>query len=157
MEPKRPPSDVPVDAPLTPPGPLLRAQVVIDPNSFTRTALGSVIGEVYIRVGDTAFPSKGWTDFVDVVVGWWQSSLPVTARSKGRTQLQFMDGPNKLFVAAGTQPGGVLIQDDRGNTLGEVDLEELRDSVHAAERIVLAGLHARGWLGGPAASKGGRK
>lgn len=157
MDPKRPPSDVPVDAPLTPPRPLLRAQVVVNPKSFTLAGLGNVIGEVYIRVGDTAFPSKGWTDFVDVVVGRWQSSLPATARFKGRTQLQFMDGPNKLFVAAGTQPGGVLIQDDRGNTLGEVDLEELRDSVRAAERIVLAELHARGWLGGQERSKDGRE
>ena len=68
-----------------------------------------------------------------------------------------MDGPHKLLVAAGTQPGGVLIQDDRGNTLGEVDLEEFRDSVHAAERIVLAEYRARGWLGEPEALKGGTR
>ncbi len=153
MDPKPPPLDAPSDAPVVPPRPLLRAQVVVEPKSFTRTGLGSVIGEVYILVGDTAYPDAGWTDFVDTVVGWWQSSLPVTARSKGRTQLQFMDGPNKLFVAAGTQPGGVLIQDDRGNTLGEVDLEAFRHSVHAAERIVDAELRARGWLGEPAGSR----
>jgi hypothetical protein len=128
--------------------------VVVNPKSFTRTDGGSVIGEVHILVGDTAYPDAGWTDFVDVVVGWWQRSLPVTARSRGRTQLQFMDGPNKLFVAAGTLPGGVLIEDDRGNTLGEVDLESFRESVWAAERVVLAELRARGWLAEPGSSRG---
>ena len=67
---ERPSPDAPADAPVAPPRKLLRAQVVVEPKSFTRTGLSSVIGEVYILVGETAYPSRGWTDFVGTVVGW---------------------------------------------------------------------------------------
>ena len=45
--------------------------IVLDPASLERSALGSITGCVLVQSGGIAFPESSWRDFPAIVIRWW--------------------------------------------------------------------------------------
>jgi hypothetical protein len=68
--------------------------IQVAPDTFIRRASGSVIGHIWIYIGDWAFPGVAWDDFPVVILGWWIESWLLTSSEDHRTaRCNFMDGP----------------------------------------------------------------
>src|SRR5688572_22893418 len=68
--------------------------VIVETASLHRSDVGSVTGEIHLRLGSDAFPETGWSDFPIVILSWWIGALLALLRGESRSEdLQFMDGP----------------------------------------------------------------
>jgi len=68
--------------------------IQVAPDTFMKRASGSVVGHIWISIGDRAFPSVAWDDFPVVILGWWIESWLLTSSEEHRTaRCNFMDGP----------------------------------------------------------------
>ena len=68
--------------------------IQVAPDTLMRRASGSIIGHIWIILGDWAFPSVAWDDFPVVILGWWiESWLSTSAGDHGTVRCNFMDGP----------------------------------------------------------------
>ncbi|MBR6029599.1 MAG: hypothetical protein IKP40_11005 [Clostridia bacterium] len=55
----------------------------------------SYTGTLFVQTDSGCFPSEGWTDYPEIVLGWWLDTLKsVLIGREGRTYtFLFMDGP----------------------------------------------------------------
>lgn len=56
------------------------------------TGSSNVVGPIYFRFGDVAFPEEGWSDFPLVIIGWWMNDLGRMWQKAREVNLVFMDG-----------------------------------------------------------------
>lgn len=56
------------------------------------TAINKVVGPIYFRLGDVAFPEEGWSDFPVVIIAWWMNDLSRMWQRAREVNLVFMDG-----------------------------------------------------------------
>jgi hypothetical protein len=57
-------------------------------------------GEIFVQVGEFAFPSKNWTDFGAVILFWWLHEISdlMSEKDVRRIQCKFMDGNFRFDV-----------------------------------------------------------
>jgi hypothetical protein len=68
--------------------------IQVAPDTLLRRTSGSIVGHIWITIGDMAFPSVAWDDFPVVILGWWiESWLSTAAQDHGTVRCNFMDGP----------------------------------------------------------------
>jgi len=68
--------------------------IQVAPDTFIRRESGSVVGHIWISIGDLAFPGVAWDDFPVVILGWWiEAWLLASSEDHGTARCQFMDGP----------------------------------------------------------------
>lgn len=63
------------------------------------TSGNMITGEIYFIIDDNFFPSKGWNDFVVVILTWWHETILnlIQNEQKGLVEeFSFMDGPLKV-------------------------------------------------------------
>ena len=66
---------------------------------MSRSASGPIVAGVCANVGTFAFPDRGWSDFVVVVIGWWLDAVYGLDTVK-TAELDYMDGPYCMRVSA---------------------------------------------------------
>ena len=69
-----------------------------DVAALRRSTKGSITGDLHVEVGMFAFPDRGWSDFVVVVLGWWLRALHRLGAGEQSAELAFMDGPYQMDV-----------------------------------------------------------
>ncbi len=74
---------------------------VIQTNSFKLTANQSLVGVIFLRVNDKAFPEEGWSDFVVILAHWLLASSRMTDNFVNSVKFHFMDGPFELVAIRG--------------------------------------------------------
>lgn len=68
---------------------------------LTRSAHGSIWGQVWCESGTLAFPQPHWTDFPVVVVSWWlEAAVELVVGRRRSAKVSFMDGPYMVHVFA---------------------------------------------------------
>lgn len=68
--------------------------IQVAPDTFMRRASGSIVGHIWISIGDWAFPGVAWDDFPVVIMGWWiESWLLISSEDHLTARCNFMDGP----------------------------------------------------------------
>ena len=100
--------------------------------TFDRVAEGqSVVGPIWLQLGDRSFPSEGWRDFVAVILGWWLRNVVLLADSVVEVENRFMDGPCAFNCRRSTESRLVAIRCYRN------DAQAFRRVFHVArERYV---------------------
>jgi hypothetical protein len=71
-----------------------RARIVVEPISLRPRSVGPATGEIWLEVGPTAFPGKGWNDFILLVLGGWLESARRLADGRSEHEaVHFIEGP----------------------------------------------------------------
>ena len=140
--------------------PLPSVEVVVEPDTFQRTAHGGITGRVWLRDGSREvqadFPEVGWYDFPVALLSGWAPELQRLARafpSHGAVATcLFMDGPYEFTVrAAGVGTWRISCVERRVQALDVPTQEWVTDAsafmvgFHRAARATLAACDARGW------------
>ena len=75
--------------------------IEVAPSTFTLRSSGSIVGQIWMTIGDWRFPNPGWDDFPVVVLAWWtQALLSLTAGENDTARCSFMDGPYLFEISA---------------------------------------------------------
>jgi hypothetical protein len=127
--------------------------VAVDLKDLERTERGSIVGRVWLVLDDYAFPERGWSDLIVVVLGWWIEELLQIQSEETTMTLLFMDGPYSVRLRAPAEGDlwSVSLLRDRGpidarrEAAGSVKLTELRTAVVSVAREVLAACRKKGW------------
>lgn len=121
--------------------------VFCEPRSLRRSTRGTISGAVYVDFDGTPFPDEEWTDFVVVILGWWLEEI-LTA--KVGMILRFTEGP--YLVRARDADGENLVLDciesrrtDRVRLSAMMRLDEVRNEIRRAGRMVFSECQRRGW------------
>src|SRR4051794_37491721 len=86
-------------------------RIVIDPTTFRLSSLGPSTGELWVSVGDYAFPAERWNDFVVVILEAWASaSLRLAKGSTAVERVHFMDGPYELEMTPRAHDASVRLR-----------------------------------------------
>ncbi|PFM75253.1 hypothetical protein COJ46_22125 [Bacillus sp. AFS077874] len=95
-----------------------KVNIIINSNSLYKYESDSIIGEIYFQIGDFVFPEVKWTDFVVVILTWWNKEFMYlkNASIQSSYELDFMDGPFMVKVTK--------------KSLELVELEFLRETVN---------------------------
>jgi hypothetical protein len=129
----------------------VNVEIVVETNSLSRGARGSVTGRIFLRHAHGVFPEEGWSDFPVVILTWWVTGLSECARGE-RSSFQglFMDGPCSFTVTRDDR--GTLELACRGSdlrsTLVGVSARDLLESALVAARRVSSACRERGWISG---------
>ena len=76
------------------------ARIFFDAKTLRQGGVGPATGNVWVMLGDVAFPQIGWNDFAVVVLEAWVSAILRLLRSVSRNELvHFMDGPYVVELA----------------------------------------------------------
>jgi len=128
--------------------------VAVDLSGLERTQKGSIVGRIWLVLDDHAFPERGWSDLVVVVLGWWIEELLRTESTDDTTMtLLFMDGPYSVRLRAPAEGDvwSVSLLRDRGpadrkrEAVGSTDLGEFAAAVLTVAREVIAACRQKGW------------
>jgi hypothetical protein len=90
-------------------------EVAVDPGRLDGASGGTISGSLAVRLGNTWFPERTWSDFPVIVLGWWLRECPGLAFG-GNARFRFMDGPFQ-FNANAVGDGRVELEseDQRGD------------------------------------------
>ena len=92
--------------------------IQVAPDTFIRRASGSVVGHIWISIGDWAFPGVAWDDFPVVILGWWIEAWLLTSVEDYRAaRCNFMDGPY-WFEITTSEAEHAIVQCFRGSAAG---------------------------------------
>jgi len=122
-----------------------------DVETLRRSASGSITGNLYVELGTTAFPDRGWSDFVVVVLAWWLRALSTLVEGAGSADLQFMDGPFSMSLTAVDLSTCTLECVQRGARAtvvlckANVNIVEFGQQVERVAAQVVTACHVRGW------------
>jgi hypothetical protein len=129
---------------------MLQAEIKIDlaDGRLTRSPAGLVLGDVWLAVDGSAFPTAQWWDFIVVVLGWWcQALLGLLGGEQGPIEVNFMDGPYR--VELGPLANGslhvVVIERDQKGHVADVEAGPLVLSVLSAAARILHECKRRNW------------
>jgi hypothetical protein len=140
--------------------PFPSVDVVVEPETLQRTALGGISGRIWLRDGSREvqadFPEVGWFDFPVALLSGWATELQRLARSfpsdGAVATCHFMDGPYTFTVrGAGGGAWRISCVEERVQAPTVACQEWVTDSssfmagFHRAARATLAACDARGW------------
>lgn len=129
----------------------LIAHLVVDASTASRSeASGLVSAGIWVEIGATAFPARGWDDFAEVVVEGFLSGLArLLAGATRHAEIWFMEGPHRIALDGRTGGRLRLRQFDdsieRTHRVLMIDARQFGRSVVAAARTLEALCHDRGW------------
>jgi hypothetical protein len=141
---------------------LPRVELVVEPETLERTALGTIAGHIWLRDGDAAaqgdFPEVGWPDQPVALLAAWVPALQRLSRSVPAGEeitCAFVEGPYAFSVRAeGLGRWRLRCFERRSGASADRAVQEwLTDSAHLlasalrAGRAALARCDARGWWG----------
>jgi len=140
--------------------PLPCVEIVVEPETFERSAHGGITGRVWLRDGrpevQADFPEVGWSDLPVALLSAWAAELQRLARalpSEGAVAIcHFMDGPYSFTVHA-ERAGAWRISCMEGRLQGRstpsqvwvTDSSSFLHGLHRAARSTLAACDTRGW------------
>lgn len=116
-------------------------QVIVKPSTFEVSQSSALTGQIWMQLGDEAFPEAGWNDLALVIVGWWcQAVSGLPAKTGSECDLRFMDGA--FLVAVTRETDGRLCLTARAagrvvTSVGGCTEELLRQQLVAAGEVVL--------------------
>lgn len=110
-------------------------KIVFDEDSLQLSSTGSVYGNIWVESAGQAFPSREWSDFPLVVLGWWMNALHDDSVIK---ELRFMDGPHMIRLSAtedvSTHRAEMITTRARGREVKELecdaDIPQLRRELY---------------------------
>ena len=111
----------------------------------------NINGELWLEIAGFDFPGKYWSDFPEIILGWWLEALTkLWSERKRKANCSFMDGPYYFIVERGECGHTLRCYRSRVNTEecqweGEVNLEALLRQTLKAASLVLTECHKRGW------------
>jgi hypothetical protein len=98
--------------------------IQVAPDTLMKRASGSIIGHIWITIGDWAFPGAAWDDFPVVILGWWiESWLLVSSEDHATARCNFMDGPY-WFEITTSAAEHAIVQCFRGSETGSKPLRK---------------------------------
>jgi hypothetical protein len=78
---------------------MTETRIVVDPKTIRPGGVGPATGNVWLALGQIAFPIKDWNDFVVVILEAWVSALVRLLRGVSEHErVHFMDGPYVVDV-----------------------------------------------------------
>jgi hypothetical protein len=99
------------------------ARIVVEPNSTRLGHKGPVTGVVWLAIGDTAFPSRDWHDFVVVVLEWWTYAVLQLLRGISKHEvIHFMEGPYLVELSIGAGQAWSVDLFETGQHVGRWDI-----------------------------------
>jgi hypothetical protein len=114
-----------------------------------------MLGPIWIAGGDVgaAFPERGWSDFVVVLLGAWIPSLRILAIKGQTAECRFMDGPYHFSVGVSSPEEWRIscFEDRRGPSVANAVAEwntsrrQFLESALSAARQVLGYCDTRQW------------
>ena len=128
--------------------------IEVRPLNLVKYASGSIVGPIWLTVGEWAFPTSAWDDFPVVILGWWAESAITVLTGKTKIfQCYFMDGPYRFTISP--KNGGELELKfynsiSRGAecvNMSSCHLISFAAEVSNASRIVLEACQVGGWEG----------
>lgn len=89
---------------------MTEAYFVVDAETLRPGTMGPATANVWLMLGDSAFPLRAWNDFVVVILEAWVSSMLRLLRGLSDCELvHFMDGPYAVEISA-LAPGMVRLR-----------------------------------------------
>jgi hypothetical protein len=127
-----------------------QAEIRIDLSEerLRRSGTGLALGDIWLSVDGSAFPSARWSDFIVVVLGWWcQALLELLRGDPEPRRVHFMDGPFHVELGPLVHGSLHLVLVERDLQKQEVDVEPnpLVSSVLSAAAQVLHECRRRDW------------
>ena len=125
-------------------------QIQLNTDAFERSASGSIVGPVWVTLGDAQYPELGWSDFPVVVLGWWLDELASLSHRSESAVFRFMDGPFQFTAQRDGETAQLLRITAETSGSAEavvvgVPLGTLNVAIEAAGRVVAAECRRRGW------------
>ena len=107
-------------------------------------------GTLYLETDRGCFPSEDWTDFPEIVLGWWVEAVKsVFIGSVGRTYVfPFMDGPYAIRCRKGSEK--LTLSFVRESTVVMPECEMTLDAFSAVIRTAMEALNRQLYLAGRA-------
>jgi hypothetical protein len=125
--------------------------IMVEASSVKVRAGGPATANLWVVIDGREFPSRGWNDFVVVVLGWWAAALILLFRGVStRESVSFMDGPYSVEISrpsSGTLQFRALEGAMRANesALGSAPAFEFALSLISQGRVVLEACRQRNW------------
>ena len=127
--------------------------VALDLSTLERTEKGSIVGRIWLVLDDYAFPERGWSDLIVVVLGWWIEQLLQMGSAEDTMTLQFMDGPYSARMQAPSEGDmwSVYLLRDRAplgskrEAAGAAERTQFAARVLTAAREVVDACRRKGW------------
>jgi hypothetical protein len=119
--------------------------------SIERSNSGAILGDLWLEVGDAAFPAENWSDFIVVILTWWLEALDGLRRPGAKEDLRFMDGPYRALarVRSGHRVRVDCLEErltaTRVACTGEIDRTELERQVVDVARSVARFCRRKRW------------
>lgn len=80
-------------------------EIVLPEEALSRSRLGRVQGQLFVRVGGKPFPRDAWEDDPLNIMRWWGDAIRRYRNGRGQEiVLDFMDGPWLMEMAAAEDP-----------------------------------------------------
>jgi hypothetical protein len=126
--------------------------IKIEPDTLIRRDSGSIIGRIWITIGNWAFPSVAWDDFPVVILSWWiETLLRVSSEGSESGKCYFMDGP--FWFEINKQEDGLsMVRFYRDSKAESKILRDQRckisivtEAVLSAASATIAACHERNW------------
>ncbi|MWC28801.1 hypothetical protein [Paenibacillus sp. MMS18-CY102] len=121
-------------------------KIIFNEDKIEISKYGAITGELYFQVKDTFFPAVNWSDFIVVILTWWNKSADLLATSSvGATaNFSFMDGPFNIRGTKSEDSEKVTLMFVKRTSSGEevlntidVDGNVLRHTILNVSRRVL--------------------
>lgn len=120
---------------------MMAARLLVNPSTVRLRASGPATGEIVLMLGDVAFPSPGWNDFVVVVLEAWIGALVRLARNASAVErVYFMEGAYAVDIArlrSGVCELRLIERPARQYELAETSLLSLLDNAAAVADTIL--------------------
>lgn len=111
----------------------------------------NITGGIWIETASFQFPSSHWSDFPEIILGWWLESLfKLWSEKKAHAECSFMDGDYSYKVTRENSKHVLRCYHDalsgkETEWEGEIDLDLLLNQVLMAASAILGECQNRGW------------
>ncbi len=82
------------------------------------------------------YPDQKWSDFGEVILGWWTTVILEFVEGTDEDEFEFMDGPFSLKAKYDRQNGLVELRPKKTDLVWVVPFKELTDQIRLAARVV---------------------
>ena len=123
--------------------------VCVNPESLHKGH--NITGDIWIEFLDFQFPSNNWSDFPEIILGWWLEALfKLWSGKKAHAGCSFMDGPYSYKVTRENNRYVLRCYHDaligeETEWEGEIDLDLLLKQVLKAASALMKECQKRGW------------
>src|SRR5262245_60597798 len=129
---------------------MTKVRIVVDAKSIRPGSAGPATGNIWIMLGQLAFPFQNWNDFVVVILEAWASAVVRMLRGVSEHErVHFMDGPYVVEVSSASEDVLRLRAIERARQELERGCEDARaldfiDGLLACSEEVLAACRQKG-------------